>query len=164
MPKPHDFAVFGFGRDFEAIGEAFPFYCQGMVAHGLERLVDSLEYAFSVGCDRRGLSMHEPLGGNHFSPERVPDGLVAEADSQDRYFSGAALDQGNRDSGRLGSSGARRNHDSSDIPVFNVLCLDGVVSDHFHIRAYLAQMLNEVVGKGIVVVDHQNHFVSPCDE
>jgi hypothetical protein len=42
---------------------------------------------------------------------------------------------------------------------------DLVVADDAHLLAELAEILHEVVGEGIVVVDHQQHVrpLSPCD-
>lgn len=55
---------------------------------------------------------------------------------------------------------ARGNHDALGIQRFDFGDGQLVVAHHFDLGTQLAEVLHNVVGKGVVVVDHQQHGVS----
>ena len=96
----HDLPVLGLGADLQAVGQALAAHGQRVVAHGLERALDALEEAPAVGRDRGGLAVHESPGRDHLGAEGQRDGLVPEADPQDRDAAGEAPDGGDGDARR----------------------------------------------------------------
>ena len=56
--------------------------------------------------------MHEPVGPDHVAAERLADGLVAEADAEQRHAGGRRrADQRHADAGLARRAGAGRDHD-----------------------------------------------------
>src|SRR5687767_10679588 len=85
---------------------------------------------------------------------------MAEADAEDRHRRTEALDGGNRDAGVLGTARAGRNHDPRRRQRRDLVQRDLVVAAHRHLGAELAQVLGEVEGERIVVVDQEDHHRS----
>ena len=80
-----------------------------MVARGRERLGQFAEHAFVVVMDLAGFAVKELRSADNFAPERGADGLVAQADAQNREFAGKFFDQLNRNAGFLRRARPRRN-------------------------------------------------------
>src|SRR6185503_12114462 len=94
---------------------------------------------------------------NDLAPEGLADRLVPEADAQDRDFSGERLDERHRNS-RLVWRARPRGHDNlRRLEFFDALERDLVVAVHLHLLAEFAQVLHQVVGERIVVIQHQQH-------
>src|SRR5690606_35094578 len=72
------------GRDLEAVREAVGRDHQRMVARGLEAVGQPGEHACPGVADGRGLAVHDPAGAHHAAAVGLADGLVAEADAEDR--------------------------------------------------------------------------------
>ncbi|MNT61924.1 hypothetical protein D3C72_1995990 [compost metagenome] len=102
--------------------------------------------------------MHDLLRAHDVAAEGRADGLVAQADAQDGLLAGICLDQGDRDAGFGGRAGAGRHADLVRVQRGDFFQRDLVVAGHAHIHTQFAKILDQVVGKGIVVVDHQQHF------
>ncbi|VTR66459.1 hypothetical protein DESC_480169 [Desulfosarcina cetonica] len=164
MPQPHDFAVIGRGGDLEAVGQARRFHRQAVVAHGLERRLDPLENPLPVGGNHGGLAMHQPLGRNDLTTKGMGDGLMPQTDPQDGNRSGKTSDHIQADPGGFGPARARRNHDGLGGHGRDIFHVNGVVALDHHAFTDLPEVLHQVVGERIIVVDHQYHFVfaSPC--
>jgi len=63
-----------------------------------------------------------------------------------------------RDARFLRGAGTGGEKNGLDVHLPDGLHGDGVVAVNSHVPAHLRQVLDEVVGKGIVIVDHQNHL------
>ena len=61
------------------------------------------------------------------------------------------------DPGVLGPAGARGDDEAAGVQVLQFGHGRGVVAGDADLRPQLRQVLNEVVGEGIVVVDHDHH-------
>ena len=57
----------------------------------------------------------------------------------------------------VGGAGAGRQHDAFGAAVQRVAGGDLVIADHAHLRPQLPQVMEEVVGEGVVVIDQQDH-------
>ena len=102
--------------------------------------------------------MHQLLGANDFAAEGGANRLVPEADTQYRQLAGEVLDCGHRNAGLRRRAGSRRDHqavDASRHALGYAFHGDFVVAKHLDLRPQLAQVLNDVVSKAVVVVDHQ---------
>ena len=84
VAQAHDFALGGFGGDFERGGEGLALDEQGVVARGFEGIGQAGEDAGAVVQDGRGLSVHEPASADDVAAEDVADALVAEANAEQR--------------------------------------------------------------------------------
>jgi hypothetical protein len=70
---------------------------------------------------------------------------------------GRGRDQRQADAGAVGVAGAGRQHDRRGVHRHRLLHVDFVVAAHHHLRAELAEVVDEVVGEAVVVVDQQQH-------
>ena len=102
--------------------------------------------------------MHQLLGVDDLAAEGLADALVAEAHAENRHLAGEFLDQRHRDARLVGRARAGRNHDMVGLERRDLLHRDLVVAEYPHLLAQLAEILHQVVGEGIVVVDHQQHI------
>src|SRR5262245_36215678 len=82
---------------------------------------------------------------------------MAETDAENRNLPGEALDQRHRDAGFTRRARPRGDHDLSRLPGGDLLERQRVVAMNVHVRTELAQILDEVVGEAVVVVDQQEH-------
>ena len=124
-----------------------------MVARGRQRRRKVGENAAAVVDDRRHLAVHHALRANDLPAERLADRLVAEAYAQDRNPSGEALDQRHRNPGLAGRARPGRDDDLFRLPRRDLLESERVVAMDVNVRAQLAEILDEVVGEAVVVVD-----------
>src|SRR6185369_10545450 len=147
----------GAGGNLKIGGEALVEHDERVVARGLEALGQRLEDATVVVLDARRLAVHLLRRPRHRSPERLADGLMAEADAEDRGGLVKAMDEGEGDAGAVRSSRAGGDHDTFGGEARDLLHGDPVVADHPHGRAQLTQILDQVVGEGIVVVENEDH-------
>ena len=153
----HDFAVLRAGGDLEAVRHAVVLDHQRVIARGNEAFRKIAEHPFAAVLDLRRLAMHHLPRAHDFPAERLADRLVPEANAEQGYLAGKLADQRERDTRLVWCAWPRR----QDHPLrFHGHGLgDGnfIVAKHAHVLAKLAQVLHEVVGKRIVVVDHQQH-------
>src|SRR6266852_887713 len=83
-----------------------------MVASGGEGIRQLAEDILAVVMDLAGLAVEELWSADDFATEGGANGLVAEADTEDRKFSGEALDQFHGNTGLLRCAGTWRNYDA----------------------------------------------------
>jgi hypothetical protein len=94
---------------------------------------------------------------NDFTSERRTDGLMAEADAQDWKFSGETLDEFDGDAGFFGCARTGGDDDAVGLAADDVVNADFVVSMDFDVAAKFAEILGEVIGEGVVVVEEEDH-------
>ena len=155
--EAHDFAFGGFGGDFEAGGEGFAFDDEGVVAGGLEGAGEAGEDILAGVKDGRGFAVHEARGADDFAAVDLADALVAEADSENGNFPSEFPDRVATDAGFGRGAGTGGDDDFFWCEFCNVGQGDLVVALHEQVGAEFAEILDEVVGKGIVVIDDEYH-------
>src|SRR5258705_1833393 len=161
MTKRHDL-VLGSPRDhLESRRETLARHEERMVAGRLEGIVDVEEDAAAVVDHGGGLAVDEALRAYVLSAEHLADALVTEADAKDRDRSRGLADELLADPRVVGPAGPWRDHDRVGGHREGVLHGDLVVPDHLRHVAQLSQVLNQIPGEGVVVVDHQDHASSP---
>src|SRR5882762_1099045 len=107
-----------------------------------------------------GFAVKNLGSANDFAAECRADGLMTEAYAKDRELSGQAANQVDANSGILRGAWAGRNYDGFGLAPRNFLDGNFIVAMHLDIATQLAKVLGQVVGKGIVVVEQQNHLAS----
>jgi hypothetical protein len=152
----HDLAVGGAGRHLERRRAAGRVDHQGVVARRFEGRFDAREDSAPIVLDRRDLAVHDGAGAHDAAAECHPDRLVAQAyPEQGHAPPGAGPHHLDGDAGAVRLSRARRDHHAVGIEREQLRHRGRVVAEDVHLRAKLAQILDEVVREGIVVVDHQ---------
>ena len=90
--------------------------------------------------------------------EGLPDGLVSEADAEQRDAGGdGGADQRHRDAGFGGRAGTGRDDDRPRCQGHRLVHGQGVVPVHHRRHAKFTDILDDVVGEAVVVVEDQQH-------
>src|SRR3984893_19125074 len=111
VPETHHLALGRARAYFETVRHRACFDQQRMVAHRLERILESLENGLAVMDYRRGLAMHQAPRASHRRAESLADALMAQAYAQNRDLPGHLMKQCNRNSRFRRSARAGRDHD-----------------------------------------------------
>ena len=159
VAQAHDLAILGLGADLEAGGQRRALDDQRVIAGGDELIFDAGENPRAIMADARSLAVHHLLRAHHLAAERLADGLVAEAHAEDRNAPGQALDGLQRDPRLVRRARAGRQDQVGGRHGFDAFHRQFVIAHHAHFGTELAEVLHQVEGKRIVVVDHQNHDV-----
>ncbi len=106
--------------------------------------------------------MHWHRRAHHLAAENLADGLMAKADAEDRNGGRSLLDQVEADAGIVGRAGAGRQHDRLGIGSDHIFHRDLVIAMHSHVRSEPAQVMEQVEGEAVVIVDQQDHGPPFC--
>ncbi len=147
------------GSHFKAVWQGFPVNGKRVIAHCLVGVFKAFEQSFGVVMNSGGLAVHDVPCPYDPGAERLADGLVPETDADDRQLSGKVTNQFQRYSGLFRSTGAGREHNTFWLSAFYFRHRNLVVSLYPYLGSELTQVLNEVVGEGIVVIQDQDHWL-----
>jgi hypothetical protein len=162
MSDAHDFAFRSPGADDEiGIMERLALDDQAVVASRFKRIRQTAKDASFVVMDRRCLAVHDAAIANDLAPEHMANALVSKTNSERRHQGREAFEDFVRDAGFFRSAWAGRNDQMAWLQSRDVVRLDLVIAHDAHIQSCvdLAKPLHEVVGKGVVVIDQQNHLL-----
>src|SRR5579864_7210393 len=156
-------AVFfgGPGADFQLGGQIFFFHDKRMIAGGRHRHRQTLKDGFVVVHDRAGLAVHDMTGTNDIAAEGFADRLVTEADAEHWDFSREVADQVDADARLMRRAWAGRDDDALGTHALNFVHGNLVVAAHLDLCAQFAEVLDQVVGEGIVVVEYEDQATAP---
>jgi hypothetical protein len=107
---------------------------------------------------RRHLAVHQLLRMDDAAAESLADRLMAEADAEQGNPAGKLANRRQRDACLCWRAGARRNDQEGRLEARSRHA-DGVVAEHPDFLSQFAKVLYEVVGKGVVIVDHEQHIL-----
>ena len=102
--------------------------------------------------------MHQTIGAHDIAAIDLTDRLVAEADAKNRCGGSKFADEFERDACFVGCAGAGRDADAFRLECFHLVHRDHVIAENFHLRSKLAEILDEVVGEGVVVIEDEEHL------
>jgi hypothetical protein len=155
--QPHDLAVGGPCGDFQHVRQGFAADRQAVVAGGGEGRGQAPEHALARVLDRRGLAVHQGLGADHLAAEGLAHGLMAQADAEDRHVQRRAVENVEADARLVGRAGTGRQQDGLGLQRPGLGGRQVVVAHDLRLRAQLREVVDEVVGKAVVVIDDQDH-------
>ena len=95
---------------------------------------------------------------NHFAAESLADRLMAEADAENWNGLCRLADELETDAGFVRRAGAGRQHDRIGLRRYHVGARGLVISTHDDIRPQAAQVMVQVEGEAVVVVDQNDHI------
>jgi hypothetical protein len=84
---------------------------------------------------------------------------MAEANAEDRNFAGHVADEADGDAGFVRRTGTRRKDDALGCQGFNFFGRELVIAADDNVSAEFTDVLDEVEGEGIVVVENENHLL-----
>jgi hypothetical protein len=128
-----------------------------VIAGRHEVILDLGKNARPIVPDTRRLPVHDLPRPHHLAAERLADGLVAEADAEDRHAAGETRDGSERDARLVRRARPGREDDVGRRQLLDPFHRQLVVAEHAHFGTELFEVLHKVEGKRIVVVDHQHH-------
>ena len=152
VTEAHDDPVVGLGGDRQFARQGFFLNDEGMVARGREGIRKLAENILAIVMDLARFAMKEFRSADDFPAERGANGLMAEANPEDRNFSSEALDQLDGNTRFLRRARAGRNHDALRLTANNFFHGNFVVAMHFDLTTQLAEILREVVGNKIMTI------------
>src|ERR1035437_6679173 len=161
MRETHHQAIVGFGIDGQLARHAGAFHHQRMIARGVERPVDAAEHAGAGVLDLEHLAVGRRRA-HHFAAERLPDRLMPEADAEDRNRWRGLGDEIEADAGFVRGAGAGRQHDGFRLGGDHIGGPNLVVGMDDDVRPPPAQVMEQVEGEAVVVVDQNDHVFKPA--
>jgi len=166
MTKAHDRAApVSLGSpsaDFQIRRQTLFFHDERVVPRGRHRHGQPLKDCPIVVDDGAGLAVHQMRRADDFAPERFTNRLMSQADSKDRNLPGDLPNEIDADPCFVRRAGARRDNDLLRVHSFNVFHCHLVVAAHFDLFAKFSNVLDEVVGERIVVVEDEYQFRVPA--
>src|ERR1035437_268478 len=161
VAQAHDHAVLARPRaDLEVGRQPLFVHDERVIPRRRERLGQAREDTAAVVLDRRGLPVQRRHGAHDPTAEHGADGLMAEAHAENGRRLAEVANDAHRHAGLFGAARPRGDHDALRRIGGERLERHGVVAHHADLRAQLAEVLHEVVGERIVVVDHEDHLSS----
>ena len=148
----HDRAVGEFTRDLEAIGQRRAVDDQGVIAADLDVLRQSLIEAATVVADARDFAVDDLARAHDLAAEDLADGLVAEADAENRHPAAKFADDILADTRLLRDARPRRDDDARVMLRRNLIDCRLIVADDLDFRAELCQQLVDIIRKGVVII------------
>jgi hypothetical protein len=160
VAKAHDGTVCGFGGNFERTRERFALDNQRVIARSLKILGEAAKDGLAIVVNFAGFSVHDFWRADYAAAECGANCLVAEANAENWNFPGEALDEWNADASFRWRARAGGDYDAFGLELFNFIESDLVIAADFKLLPHLAEVLRQVVGEGIVVVEKQNHLAA----
>ena len=161
VPQAHDdsrpVSVVSPGADFEIAGQAVFGDDQRVIAGCRHRRRQAAKDGFAVVLDLAGFAVHQVLRANHLASESCANGLVSEANSEQRHLAREMADQFDADAGFLRSAGSGRNDNALGLHRVNLFDRHFVVAANLNLGAQFANVLDEVVSERIVVIENEDH-------
>ncbi len=157
MAKPHDFTLGGFCADLETVRERASLHEQRVVAGRFKRVRQIFEDPCSIVENRRRFPVHETIRADHITAKHIADALVSEADAQDGHSGAVGENDFAGDAGFLGSARSGGNHNAARGKFLDVRNADFVIPKNAEFCAQFAEVLDEVVGERVVVIDDEEH-------
>src|SRR5579859_2119236 len=147
----------GLRADLQLLRQALFGDNQRMVARGGHGRWGILEQGPTVMADLADLAVHDLAGAHHVAAEGHADGLMPQADTEHWLLSGKVANQIDADARLLRRARARRNHNVAGPHGFYLLRGNLIVAAHLNFFPQFTQILDQVVGEGVVVVEDEDH-------
>src|ERR1700720_602978 len=157
MRKPHHQTVLGFRRHAEIARHGFALDHQRMIARRLEWRIDATKDAPAAVLDFRQLAMNRDRRAHHLAAERLADRLMPEADAEDRDSRRGGNDQIETDARLVRRARAWREHDGVRLGRDDIVRRHLVVAMHVNLGPELTEIMHEVEGETVVIVDQNDH-------
>ena len=98
--------------------------------------------------------MHHLARTHHVTAKGLANALMAQAHAKNWQLAGKVRDHRQRHAGFGRRAGAGGNHDALGIQRLDLGHGQFVIPDDVNVSAQLGQVLHDVVGEGVVVIDH----------
>src|SRR2546425_11110713 len=133
-----------------------------MVSSGRKALWQPFKQSLAVVKNLACFPVHERRGSNDLASEYFTDGLMAEANTEYRNRFMKAPDNIFGYSRIRRCARARRNDNARRFQALYFFQCDLVIPEYVQFFAKLAQVLHQVIGERVVIIDNENHISSCC--
>ena len=155
MAEAHDRPVVAGGVDEQAVGNIL--HDERVIARRGKGRRDTNEKPGAVMGDRRCLAVHQ-TAAHHAPAEILSDGLMAQTHAQQRLACiGAGTHDVEADPGFIGGAGTGREQERFCAGGHGLSGRHGIIADDFHFGAQFHEIVDEVPGEAVVVVDDKDH-------
>src|SRR5579862_175433 len=157
--QTHDKAAVGCRGDHQLVRHTCLLDDERVIARCQKWRVDAAKHARSAVADFRKLAVHRQRRPHHLAAESLPDRLMPETDTEQGNGRRRLGDKIEADAGFVRRAGARREHDRLGGHRHDLGGRNLVVAMHDDVRPLLAQIMDEVEGEAVIVVDQNDHLV-----
>src|SRR5947207_3360053 len=133
-----------------------------MVARGLKRPVDAAEDTAALVLDQRKLAVNRRGSPDDFAAEGLANGLVPKADPENRDRWGGLGNQLKANAGVIRRARAGREHDCVWVGRNHLATRYFVIAMNGDLRPEATEIVEQVEGKAVVVVDEDDHGSRAC--
>src|SRR6266849_395701 len=158
VPQSHDDPVFRLRGNLQLRRQRFSLHNQRMISRCRKRICQLAKHSLAVVLNLAGLPVKKFGRADYFPAKRRTDRLVSQANTQNRKLPAQFLDKLHGNPCLLRRARPGRDHDAFRLSLHNLLDGNLVVAMHLNLATQLAQILRQVVGKRVVVVQQQNHL------
>src|SRR5580704_8774886 len=158
VSKTHDLALSSLSGDLQIRRESFPPHNKGVIPSRFKRIRQITEDAVSFMHNGGGFPVHNPVGPDDFASENMSNALVPQTNAENRRGGAELKNQVIADTGIKRRPRSWRDTDSVRMHLGNLIQSNLVVAFNDEVGSELAKILDQVVGKGIVIVDDQHHM------
>src|ERR1700688_2182668 len=158
MPQSHYDPVICLRGDHQLSRQTFPFHNQRVITRRRKWIRQLSKHALPIMMNLAGLAMKQRRRTLYLPAESRPNGLVPQAHAKNRKLPCQSLNQLHGDPRFLWRTRSRRNHNPLRFFTRDLLNANLIVAVHFHLASQLTQILRQVVGKRVVVIEQQNHL------
>ena len=160
MPQAHDLIHvtvpgFGPGGDFQTVRQSLRCHHQAVVAGSLEGLAQAPKHTLPAVVDKGSLAVHHLPRAHPLPAVHLADALHAQAHPQYRQLAGILGNHRHGNAGLIGRAGPRGNDNALRRQRRDVGNGDFIVAHHLHFGPEFTQILHDIPGEGVVVVDHE---------
>jgi len=153
MAQAHDQSVCRLGGDLQFVRESASLDDEAVIAIGRKWYGQIMQNALPVVVDQAGFAMHRLRSADHPAAVNLPDGLMSQANAQRGNARPELPDDFARETRFIGGAWPRRNHDLAGLHSRDFVQTDLIVARHGDLRAQFRQVLVQVVGETIVIVN-----------
>src|SRR5208283_706468 len=127
-----------------------------MIARRLEGPVNAAKDRLAAVQYRRHLAVDRQGRAHHLAAESLADRLMPQADAEDRDLAAGAGDEVEAHARLMRRAGAGREHDRVRASGHHVIDADLVIAMHGDPRAKLAEIMDEIEGEAVVIIDQRD--------
>ena len=160
VPNSHNFILLCMGGDFEARRQGVGGNNEGVVPGSGKGLWHVLKEMTIFVQDRRGFPMHQPVCPDNFPSVGLTNALMPQADPEERFFPLPAGNGWERYAGAVRVAGARRQNNTSKGLNLDIFKGSLIVSDDRAGCPALSKILNQIIGKGVEIINDEEFFHS----
>ena len=161
VANTHDFTIIHSGSGhFETVRQAGVLDSEGVIACCGEWIRHPFKDTRVCVLDLTGFAMHQSSCAYNFASECLSDGLMPKADTKNWEEPGTAGYCLNRNAGLSRRARAWRHKQMGWCKLDNVINRDLVITFDHHFSAEFAEIVDDVIGERVVIIDDKDHGVA----